>query len=165
MTPNEFIDHVVHGLGFSMGFFLEAVAMWEQIKKPEGGDEQPMKVAGIEYRPNKEAGTVDIIDSTGTHTYYNPMEAWGVFIHKVDSAGRRKLGDQLEQQGYDRHTGLKKNPTPSAGPQIEHRPGAHCDNCRHGQNGAATCPERLNKERCINGTPINPAREEEMANG
>lgn len=35
----------------------------------------------------------------------NPLEAWTSFIDRLDSRMRRRIGDQLEQQGRDRHTG------------------------------------------------------------
>jgi hypothetical protein len=35
----------------------------------------------------------------------NPLEAWARFIDKLDSAGRRSIGDTLEQQNRNRYTG------------------------------------------------------------
>jgi hypothetical protein len=35
----------------------------------------------------------------------NPIIAWNVFISSLDSGVRRKIGDQMEQNGRNRYTG------------------------------------------------------------
>ena len=35
----------------------------------------------------------------------NPLTAWARFIDRLDSAGRRKIGDRLAADGLNRYTG------------------------------------------------------------
>jgi hypothetical protein len=37
----------------------------------------------------------------------NPLEAWTNFIDRLDSTVRRHIGDNLENQGKCRYTGVK----------------------------------------------------------
>ena len=41
----------------------------------------------------------------------NPLAAWSLFISALDYAGRRIIGDQLEEQGKNRYTGESKSET------------------------------------------------------
>ncbi|HCA29003.1 MAG TPA: hypothetical protein DEP23_05275 [Ruminococcaceae bacterium] len=39
----------------------------------------------------------------------NPLEAWTIFIDRLDAAGRRCIGDQLQSEGKNRYTGDAEN--------------------------------------------------------
>lgn len=40
--------------------------------------------------------------------FSNPLEAWTRFIELIDMRVRRRIGDLLEKQGFNRYTGLGK---------------------------------------------------------
>ena len=37
----------------------------------------------------------------------NPLEAWGMFMDRLDARVRRRIGDELERAGKNRYTGIK----------------------------------------------------------
>ena len=37
----------------------------------------------------------------------NPLEAWAKFVDRLDSAGRRAIGDKLEAERLNRYTGRR----------------------------------------------------------
>lgn len=39
----------------------------------------------------------------------NPLEAWTIFIDRLDAAGRRQIGEQLQYEGRNRYTGDAEN--------------------------------------------------------
>lgn len=39
--------------------------------------------------------------------FNNPLEAWTRFIDLIDMRVRRRIGDLLEKQGFNRYTGYK----------------------------------------------------------
>ena len=39
----------------------------------------------------------------------NPLEAWAKFVDRLDSAGRRAIGDRLAVDGLNRYTGRRQH--------------------------------------------------------
>lgn len=37
----------------------------------------------------------------------NPLEAWTNFVDRLDAAGRRQIGEQLQYEGKSRYTGAE----------------------------------------------------------
>lgn len=65
-----------------------------------------MQIFGVEYTQNTVTGKFIVQALDGTkREYENPIEAWTHFIGKVDSIGRRKIGDNLKNQGRNSYTG------------------------------------------------------------
>ncbi len=61
-----------------------------------------MNCLGVEFMP---VGTGALVDG---QAYENMVEAWTAFIDRVDTIGRRRIGDHLEAHGYDRYLGKAK---------------------------------------------------------
>lgn len=53
----------------------------------------------------------------------NPIAAWSLFISALDYAGRKIIGDRLEEQGKNRYTGEPKPETPELPKECA------CNNC------------------------------------
>lgn len=58
-----------------------------------------VRCLGVEFEPLDTGALVD------GKAHDNMIEAWTIFINRVDSIGRRRIGDYLVTQGCDRHTG------------------------------------------------------------
>lgn len=57
----------------------------------------------------------------------NPIILWAVFISRLDAAGRRRIGDELEKNGRNRYTGQPvKAPAPA---QTESSDQSDCEQC------------------------------------
>lgn len=70
----------------------------------------------------------------------NPLAAWSLFISALDYAGRRVIGDQLEEQGKNRYTGEPQSDTPKPPPEecaCEH---CWCDSCAELENCVVDIP-------------------------
>ena len=61
-----------------------------------------VRCLGIVFEP---VGTGALVDG---QAYDNMVEAWTIFINRVDAIGRRRIGNYLESQGYGRYTGKAK---------------------------------------------------------
>lgn len=70
------------------------------------------EMAGIKLcRQNGKYALIEdgaVIPAVDAEWEENPILAWDRFIGAVDSRVRRRIGDYLESQGLDRHTGEPK---------------------------------------------------------
>ena len=108
MTHRNFVSWL-HERGISATTFFEALTHWERVAMKEGAPN--MKILGIEFIPDMEKGSAEISMDDTSYEYTNIAIAWMAFIEMVDAAGRRWIGEQLEQHGYDPCYGTKEEST------------------------------------------------------
>lgn len=96
---------------------------------------------------------------TEEFTCVHPLEAFTCYEGTFTDGLRLRYGEWLEGIGYHRYSGGKLGPEAVQAPGIPARPGAYCQSCRVGENGSGTCPERYNREYCVNGVPVDARKE------
>ena len=71
-----------------------------------------LKLRDIAFESNAKDGTGSIINGEQVTRYKNAIEAWNVFTSIALRPFEIKLRDELEQNGFNRWTGIKDdNPT------------------------------------------------------
>lgn len=70
----------------------------------------------------------------------NPVAAWSLFISALDYAGRRIIGDRLEEQGKNRYTGESQFDTPKPPPKECACDNCWCDSCAELENCVVDIP-------------------------